>query len=376
MSVLSLPLGELFQIEYGAALKADARDASGEWDVFGSAGPVGRHSDALVKEPMIVVGRKGSVGKLTLAECGGWPIDTTFYMVPKRGRDISLRYAFHMLSRISLDHLTITTSIPGLNRNDLAAVKIPVPGMNEQRRIAAILDKADAIRRKRQQALALADDFLRSAFLEMFGAPVANPRGWNWCPIEAVVASIDAGWSAKGLDRPANFDELGVLKISAVTSGRYRPNENKAVEIVEAGRPLVMPQKGDLLFSRANTRELVAAACIVDRTVENVFLPDKLWRIRLKPQCATPEYLKFVLSDPTFRAGLCAKATGTSGSMLNISQGKLLETALPLPLIDQQQAFSRLFWRMAGTRAQLVEQSENDNTLFASLSQRAFRGEL
>ena len=178
------------------------------------------------------------------------------------------------------------------------------------------------------------------------------------------------------MDRAAGSEEVGVLKISAVTSGRYRPNENKAVENIEAGRSLVTPQKGDLLFSRANTRELVAATCIVDRMVENVFLPDKLWRIRLKSQRVTPEYLKFVLSDPTFRTGLCSKATGTSGSMLNISQGKLLETTLPLPPIGQQRAFSSLFWRVEGMRAQLVDQSGNDATLFASLSQRAFRGEL
>ena len=299
-----------------------------------------------------------------------------------RSKRLLPQYLRHALLSPSF-HASFMSTVAGVGGSLLRArpsavaeIEISCPPLDEQRRIAAILDKADAIRRKRQQALALADDFLRSAFLEMFGDPVANPHGWICYPIETIVASVDAGWSAKGLDRPACSDELGVLKISAVTSGRYRPAENKAVETIEAGRPLVTPQKGDLLFSRANTRELVAATCIVDRTIENVFLPDKLWRIRLKPQRATPEYLKFVLSDPTFRAGLCSKATGTSGSMLNISQGKLLETALPLPPIDQQRAFSRLFWRVEGTRAQLVEQSENDSILFASLSQRAFRGEL
>lgn len=295
---------------------------------------------------------------------------------PKVGWDTHFLLWFLLSKASYLEGRGKGATVKGITLDILRDLPVPSLDIDEQRRIAAILDKADAIRRKRQQALALADDFLHSAFLEMFGDPVTNPKGWECAPIESCISTVDAGWSAKGLDRPACSDETGVLKISAVTSGRYRPDENKAVEVIQTGRLLVTPQKGDLLFSRANTRELVAATCIVDRTIDNVFLPDKIWRIRLRSQILTAEYLKFVFSNVGFRAIICSKATGTSGSMLNISQSKLLETSVQIPPIDQQQEFSRLFWCVEETRAQLVAQLENDRALFTSLSQRAFRGEL
>ena len=62
---------------------------------------------------------------------------------------------------------------------EVERIEIPLPPLAEQKRIAAILDKADAIRRKRQQAIQLADDFLRAVFLDMFGDPVTNPKGWE-----------------------------------------------------------------------------------------------------------------------------------------------------------------------------------------------------
>jgi type I restriction enzyme S subunit len=139
---------------------------------------------------------------------------------------------------------------------------------------------------------------------------------------------------------------------------------------------LVVPQKGDLLFSRANTRELVAATCLVDQTVDNVFLPDKLWRLVLNKKVATPEYLRSVLAHNEYRARLCAKATGTSGSMLNISQSKLLEHPIPSPNIDIQIYYSKLCRRLSEVREQFEVALESSETLFASMSSNAFRGEL
>ncbi|MDE5118302.1 MAG: restriction endonuclease subunit S, partial [Trichodesmium sp. St2_bin2_1] len=82
---------------------------------------------------------------------------------------LNLRFFFYALKNSNLERWTITTSIPGINRDDIYKTKIPLPPIDEQRRIAAILDQADAIRRKRQKAIALTDELLRSTFLEMFG---------------------------------------------------------------------------------------------------------------------------------------------------------------------------------------------------------------
>ena len=92
-------------------------------------------------------------------------------------KKLNLCFFFYALKNSNLERWTITTSIPGINRDDIYKTKIPLPPIDEQRRIAAILDQADAIRRKRQKAIALTDELLRSTFLEMFGDPVINPSG-------------------------------------------------------------------------------------------------------------------------------------------------------------------------------------------------------
>lgn len=89
------------------------------------------------------------------------------------------------------------TAQPGVNATKLKGLMVPVPSLEEQRRIADILDTADAIRRKRQEAVALTESLLRSVFLDMFGDPLANPNGWVVKPLGDVIEKIEAGWSAK-----------------------------------------------------------------------------------------------------------------------------------------------------------------------------------
>lgn len=260
----------------------------------------------------------------------------------------------------------------------LRGFEIPFPPLEEQKRIAAILDKADAIRRKRQQAIKLADDFLRSVFLEMFGDPVTNPKGWDVRPLKDGIASIKSGWSAKGESQPCKSGQRGVLKISAVTSGVFKGSENKYVpdDEIDNSKKLIFPRKGDLLFSRANTRELVAATCIVPDDVDNVFLPDKLWLIDTNKAKLLPEFLHCMIWYPKFKDTLTSQATGTSGSMLNISMGKFELTASIFPSIEKQQVFGDIYWKVQHTLQLIVGSQRLNDDVFSSLNQKAFSGEL
>src|SRR2546422_3764895 len=107
-------LGDLLELAYGRALKAEER-AAGDVPVYGSNGQVGWHNDALVRGPGIVVGRKGNPGVVTWVQTKFYPIDTTFYVLP-RAR-YSLHFLFHALSRQDLRSLSADSAVPGLNRN-------------------------------------------------------------------------------------------------------------------------------------------------------------------------------------------------------------------------------------------------------------------
>jgi type I restriction enzyme, S subunit len=293
---------------------------------------------------------------------------------------LSHRYLMHFLAQPSFQ-AHIDSSQHGGTRQALTFpqirdFQIPLPPLTEQKRIAAILDKADRIRQKRKETIRLTEELLRSAFLEMFGDPVTNPKGWEVQPLNNVIRRIQAGWCAKGEERPFENDEWGVLKISAVTSGRFKSAEHKAVKFSDLVKTPIVPQKGDLLISRANTRELVAATCLVEEDCERVFLPDKLWKIHPDPMIANVEYLRFLLADPQYRQSITKKATGTSGSMLNISQKKLIEMDAPIPPLMIQQQFAQSVWKIFHLRQQKELAASQSENLFNALLQRAFKGQL
>ncbi|EHP5028455.1 TPA: restriction endonuclease subunit S [Vibrio cholerae] len=299
-------------------------------------------------------------------------------LVPSDRVDSTYLYYCMLWHSSMLEALGNGATFKEVSKKIVEEFEIPLPPLDEQKRIAAILDKADAIHQKRKQVIALADEFLRSVFLEMFGDPVTNPKGWSRKEIKEGVSRITSGWSAKGDSRPCGQGEVGVLKISAVTSGEFKPKENKFVEkhIIPEGKNLIFPKKGDLLFSRANTRELVAATCIVPKDCDDVFLPDKLWNIELSSEELMPEYFHMLLQDDKFKETLTSQATGSSGSMLNISKQKFETTLAPFAPIDLQMKFKNIYWQLKDNAAKMKNSEDYLIEQFNALSQKAFSGQL
>lgn len=370
-----IALKNIATLKRGYDLPTKAR-VDGDIPIFAANGKNGSHNEAKLKGPGVITGRSGTIGKVHYTKEDYWPLNTALYVTDFHGNDP--RWIYYMLSAFKLDRYVEGAGVPTLNRNLVHDELIPLPPLEEQKRIAAILDKADAICQKRKQAIELADEFLRSVFLDMFGDPVANPKGWEVKPLKDGISKITSGWSAKGEGTPCKPNQLGVLKISAVTSGVFKPEENKYVDdaLIPAGKTLLFPKKGDLLFSRANTRELVGATCIVLVDFDNVFLPDKLWNIELLENQLLPEYLHMLLRDAKFKETLTSQATGSSGSMLNISKQKFEATLAPYPSLELQLKFKSIFWGLLDNATQNDSASEQLNYLFNALSQKAFSGQL
>lgn len=173
----------------------------------------------------------------------------------------------------------------------------------------------------------------------MFGDPVSNPKGWNKDIIGSVVKSITAGWSANGEAREKREGEKAVLKVSAVTQGYFKADEYKVISDDIEIKKYIFPEKGDLLFSRANTREMVGATCIINKDYPDLLLSDKLWKVLFIDK-VNVFYMKYILSESTIRAEFSAKSTGTSGSMYNVSMNKFKSIEIPVPPLDLQNQFA------------------------------------
>ena len=134
--------------------------------------------------------------------------------------------------------------------------------------------------------------------------------------------------------------QKAVLKVSAVTYGVFNANEYKVLRDVKQIAKGIYPQKGDLLFSRANTREYVGATALINQDYPDLMLPDKLWKLIFKQEIM-PVFAKQFLSHPEVRKVLSAMATGTSGSMYNISMEKLKRLEIIVPNMNRQKEYIR-----------------------------------
>lgn len=146
------PLGEAIEFNYGKGLPARRRNVSGGVSVYGSNGVVGRHDKALTSSPVLIVGRKGSVGEVHLSSAPCWPIDTT-YFVDRFPSGLDPTFLFRYLRSQRLRDLDRSTAVPGINREDLYRLSIPLPPLNEQQRIVAKVEALFEQSRTARQAL-------------------------------------------------------------------------------------------------------------------------------------------------------------------------------------------------------------------------------
>lgn len=287
-----------------------------------------------------------------------------------------LRYAIDRTLKESERHLHGAT-MKHVNKGDLLAAKFFAPPVSQQRRIAAVLDQVCDLRSKRREVIALLDDLARSIFLDMFGDPVTNPHGWNRMKMKDLLACIDSGKSPQCLDRPARADEWGVLKLGAVTKCVYTPGENKALPGEAVPDPRNEVKQGDLLFTRKNTPDLVAASVYVRSTPARLLLPDLIFRLVVREDSLVNKvFLHHFLTFPAVRKRLQRLASGSAASMLNISKAKLLEFECQIPGLSLQENFAMRIEAIEECRAKHLAHLAALDELFESLQQRAFAGQL
>ena len=265
----------------------------------------------------------------------------------------------------------ITNSITGttrqrISRGNLAKVEIPLPSLEEQKRIAAILDKADAIRRKRQQAIDLTDQLLRSVFLDMFGDPVTNPKGWEKVKLDEL-CDICRG----GSPRPIQ-DYLGGnipwIKIGDATKDNDIYIESTKEKIYESGLSKTRLLKpGALIFANCGVslgfaRILKIAGCIHDGWLSIEIMDKRLNQIfLLKAINQITKHFQIIAPD---------------GTQPNLNTSIMKDFELILPPNELQEKFEKIVQNVNSMRKNFVEASDIADRAVSSITQRAFSGEL
>lgn len=201
------------------------------------------------------------------------------------------------------------------------------------------------------------------------------PKGWEWCQIDSLSLSSEAGWSPKCDPTPKEGDNWGVLKVSAVTWGKYQPDENKALPNYLEPKPQYEVKANDFLISRANTADLVARSVVVPKnTPEKLMMSDKIIRFSFTKDVFS-YYINLVNNSSYSREYYAEVAGGTSSSMKNVSRSQVraLKIALP-PLAEQHRIVAKVDELMAicdQLKAKLQQSQETQVQLTDALVDRA-----
>ncbi|MGE6315679.1 restriction endonuclease subunit S [Shewanella baltica] len=260
---------------------------------------------------------------------------------------------------------------PAVSDKVIMDSEIPLPPLAEQKRIVAILDKAASIRRKRQRAIKLSDDFLRAVFLEMFGDPVTNPKGFPIGTIRDLVESANYGSSAKATEEIADYPMLRMGNITY--QGALDMTDLKYINLIDNDKPKYLVSKGDLLFNRTNSKELVGKTAIYDLD-EPAAIAGYLIRVRANNK-GNNYYISAYLNSKHGKTTLQCMCKSIVG-MANINAQELQNIVILLPPVELQNKFSELVLATKKKVSVLENALKEQVRLFGSLSQKAFSGQL
>ena len=260
-----------------------------------------------------------------------------------------------------------------LTKEQLENFEIPLPPLAEQRRIAAILDKADAIRRKQQQAIDLCDQFLKALFIDMFGDPVTNPKDWevkklgDFLSLKPTIGTIQPV-SDEGTHKVVRVGEIGSRQVNLEACKNIIPTEK------EYERSLL--DEGDLILARAiGSEKLLGKASLFDGEEENVFFDSHVMRIRCDQKKLVPLFVYWWLSTDGGRA-LFMKRAGRTAVQFNINGKQFCLIDIAVPPLDLQNKFAEIVKKTEVKKAKMQKSLDRLNDNFNALSQKAFKGEL
>lgn len=297
---------------------------------------VAKSATKIVPEKSIMVGIRVGVGKVAI---NAVPMCTSQDIVSIVGIDeaswnkeyisLALQYKAPLLAAQAQG-----ATIAGITSKTLKAIEIPAIPINEQNRVVDILRKLEnQVGFVRKQLCGL-DALVKSRFVEIFG----DFACYETKPLIKCVDCIEAGKSPKCLAFSRKMAEPGVLKLSAISSGVYCENENKALPRSVSLTIDKVVHANDILLSRKNTPELVGRSVLVKHTDGNIMFPDIIFRMHPLPPI-NAMYLSYLLAGPLLHS-IQSLAHGSAKSMSNIPKSELAKLSIPIPALNLQNEFA------------------------------------
>ena len=290
-------------------------------------------------------------------------------------QEIERSYLRHWLesqeARSQMLGSTVTGTISNLSLSQLGELRVPLPPLEEQRRIAAILDQAETLRTQRRTALALLDSLTQSLFLDMFGDPVANPKGWPFTRLDQLVRQDDS--INYGVVQPGDALDGGVplVRVGDVVDGNFDPAALKRIDAaIEQGYKRSRLRGDEILVTCVGSIGVVA---LVEPSMKGFNIARAVSRIPASEK-VNRDFLASYLRTDYVQRYFTSELRTVSQPTLNIKQ--ICETRVIQPPLDLQQTFATRIASIEALQATHRRALAALDALFASLQQRAFAGML
>ncbi|MCG9642107.1 restriction endonuclease subunit S [Vibrio sp. Isolate34] len=320
---------------------------------------------------------RGSLGKFALVDSDMKGAIASSLVIIRVNEKINIDYLKHYLGSFLCEReiqlYENGAAQPNLSATDLKTFQIPLPPLEEQKRISAILDKADAIRQKRKQAIDLADEFLRSVFLDMFGDPVTNPKGWGVRKLQDLTSKLGSGSTPRGGKEAYLSAGISLIRSLNVHDNTFIYKDLAFISNEQAEKlKNVVVQEQDILLNITG-----ASVCRCTMVPSNV-LPARVNQhvciIRVDRALLLPEFAKRLITSTSFKQMLMRIATSGGATREALTKQQVENLTLIVPPMELQKKFCDIVDKVLDIDTKTNKQVAFP--LFDSLSQKAFSGQL
>ena len=345
------------------------------YPVYGANGKIGFYKEFNHKRPTILITCRGATcGQLNISDPFSYVTGNAMALDKLDENKLALKFLYYALKNRGLNDVISGSAQPQITRQGLESVYIYAPDKKEQKRIAAILDKAEAIRRKHRQTIELADKFLRSVFLDMFGDPVRNPKGWKEDRLDQISEIVSGVTKGRKLINKATV-LVPYMRVANVQDGRILIDDVQEIEALESEIEKFKLMRGDILLTEGGDPDKLGRGAVWKGEIDPCIHQNLIFRVRTNNKVILPEYLSALIGSQRGKRYFLKEAKQTTGvASINKTQLSGFPVLVP-PIVTQCEYLKRLEKIDHMVDIQMNKYNESGN-LFNSIVQRAFRGEL
>lgn len=326
----------------------------------------------MLKKDDLLISLTGNVGRVAVLKEEMLPaaLNQRVACLRLKSKKVSKNYLFHILNSKFFEQQCIMASNGVAQKNMstewLKEYEIPLYDQRQQAQIVMLLNAVQSIIASRSQQLQKLDELVKARFVEMFGAYPLNPMGWKKGTIRDVVADVRYGSSRPAVDG----GKYPYLRMNNITyGGELDLSDVKRIDVPENELEKCTVRRGDVLFNRTNSKELVGKTCVYDRD-EMMVLAGFVIRVRVN-DLVLPEFLSAFLNTEFSKRtllGMCKAAIGQA----NINAQEMQSIGIYIPPIELQKEFVQFKNQTDKSKAAVQKALDEAQMLFDSLMQKYF----